>query len=35
MLGKNKKYQECIDLMVSKKIDPYEAAEQLAEKMLG
>ena len=34
MLGKNKKYQECIDLMLSKKIDPYEAAEELAAKIL-
>jgi len=35
MLGKNKKYQECVDLMISKKLDPYEAAEELAAKMLG
>ena len=35
MLGKNKKYQECVDLMISKKLDPYEAAEELVTKMLG
>lgn len=35
MLGKNKKYQECVELMINKKIDPYEAAEELASKMLG
>jgi len=35
MLGKNKKYQECVELMVNKKIDPYEAAEELAAKMVG
>ncbi len=35
MLGNNKKYQECVDLMINKKIDPYEAAEELAAKMLG
>lgn len=34
MLGKNKKYQECVELMINKKIDPYEAAEELAAKML-
>ena len=35
MLGKNKKYEECVELMISKKLDPYEAAEELAAKMLG
>ena len=35
MLGKDKKYQEFVDLMISKKLDPYEAAEELAAKMLG
>jgi len=35
MLAKNKKYHECVDLMLKKKMDPYEAAEELAAKMLG
>jgi LAO/AO transport system kinase len=35
MLAKNKKYHKCVDLMLSKKMDPYEAAEELAAKMLG
>ena len=34
MLGKSKKYQDCVDLLLKKKIDPYEAAEELAANML-
>jgi len=33
-LGKSKKYQECIDGVLKKEIDPYEAAEELAKKIL-
>jgi len=35
MLGNNKEYQEYVELMINKKIDPYEAAEELATMMLG
>jgi LAO/AO transport system kinase len=35
MLNKNKKYKECVELMLKKKMDPYEAAEDLAEIVLG
>lgn len=34
MLGKSKKYQDCVDLLLKKKMDPYEAAEELAANML-
>jgi LAO/AO transport system kinase len=35
MLGQNKKYKECVELVLSKKIDPYQAAEELVSKILG
>jgi len=34
MLGKSKKYQDCVELLLKKKMDPYEAAEELAANML-
>lgn len=34
MLGKSKKYQDYVDLLLKKKIDPYEAAEELVANML-
>jgi heterodisulfide reductase subunit B len=34
MLTSNKKYYDFIDKLVSKKTDPYHAAEQLAHEML-
>lgn len=34
MLGKGKKYQECVDQLLKKQIDPYEAAEELMKNLL-
>ncbi len=33
-LGKSDRYKECIDQLLTKKIDPYEAAEELAKNIL-
>ena len=33
-LGKSKRYQECVDHLLEKKMDPYEAAEELTKSML-
>ncbi|MEE8133228.1 MAG: methylmalonyl Co-A mutase-associated GTPase MeaB [Nitrososphaerales archaeon] len=33
-LGKSKRYQECVDHLIEKKMDPYEAAEELTKSML-
>jgi putative protein kinase ArgK-like GTPase of G3E family len=33
-LGKSNRYQECVDQLLKKKIDPYEAAEELVKNIL-
>jgi putative protein kinase ArgK-like GTPase of G3E family len=33
-LGKSNRYQECIDQLLKKKMDPYEAAEELVKNIL-